>query len=162
MEEQPVDENPAIRCRHCGCVFRPAPAASGVWVCGRCRGKSPNLRRHYRSVADLCVIGLVATLWYLAARLRGPGLDLAAILASAHAVLLALTAGVLYKARAPWASHVVRVLVAAAFVLALGIHEILPLLTTGKLNYLALVVYIVVFAYLFWLSVQGLKCTAPR
>ena len=55
------NQNIDALCGHCDKRYTPDADSRGAWVCPACSKKNPNLRRHYRSVADLCILGLIAT-----------------------------------------------------------------------------------------------------
>jgi hypothetical protein len=154
--------NPAIKCRKCGTTFEPDVKTKGTWSCPSCQTKNPNLKRHYRSVADLCILGLIVTLLVVVFSATNAGLNLGALLSAAHAVLLLVTIVFVYKSKAPWADSTAKTLIWVVFGLALLFNVATPLMLAGRLNIAAIIVYAVVFPYLFWLNVQAGKCTASE
>ncbi len=55
----------------------------------------------------------------------------------------------------------IKMLVIIIFGLAFVLNVIVPYSSYGVLNIPALIVYMAVFAYLFWLNVQAAVCTPP-
>jgi len=151
---------PHIQCKHCGAVFAPDVTCRGAWACSQCGKKNPNLKRHYRSVADLCILGLIATGIAILIGLRTGGLTFGLVLTIAHAVLLLTAIIFVYKSRTPWTDGAAKALIWTVFGLALLFNVVLPLIVAGRLNIVFLVLYALVFPYLFWLHVQAGKCTA--
>jgi hypothetical protein len=132
----------------------------GPWPCPSCQAKNPNLKRHYRSVADLCILGLIVTGIVVAVGLNKAGLTLGVMLSAGHAILLLVTIVFVYKSKTPWADSTAKALIWTVFGLALVFNVVLPLALAGTLNIPALIVYALVFPYLFWLNSQAGKCTA--
>jgi hypothetical protein len=153
---------PAIKCVKCGMIFEPDVKTKGTWPCPSCQTKNPNLKRHYRSVADLCILGLLISLLVLVFGVKNAGLNLGALLSAAHAVLLLVTIVFVYKSKTPWADRTAKTLIWVVFGLALLFNVATPLMLAGRLNIPAIIVYVVVFPYLFWLNVQAGKCTASE
>jgi hypothetical protein len=157
-----IDGPVSIKCRKCASTFQPDPKTRGAWLCPSCLAKNPNLKRHYRSVADLCILGLIFTVILAAVRLNEHGVDLGLILSSAHAVLLLLTIMFVYKSKAPWKDAPARTLIWVVFGLALLFNVLVPLLFAGLLFIPAIIVYAIIFPYLVWLNSQANKCTAQE
>ncbi|MBN2507953.1 MAG: hypothetical protein JXQ71_14805 [Verrucomicrobia bacterium] len=162
MKTTPV---PSIQCKKCGTVFPPHPKTKGTWICPHCQAENPNLKRHYRSVADLCILGLVFVLVVLAMRIYQAKVGLADLFMAADAVLLLVTIVCIYKAQAPWANRVIQRLIWIVFGVAFAVNVFVPLLAHGTIDYhrafsvsARFVVYLVIFGYLFWLQVQARKC----
>jgi hypothetical protein len=149
----------AIKCKKCGGTFQPDMNTKGAWSCPNCHAKNPNLKRHYRSVADVCILGLIATVIIFVIGLNKRGLDLNIVLSSTHAVLLLVTIVLVYKSKAPWMDTTAKTLIWVVFGLALLFNVVVPLLIIGTLNIPALVIYAIVFPFLFWLNAQASKCT---
>jgi hypothetical protein len=152
--------NPSIKCKKCGRTFEPDVKTKGTWPCPGCQAKNPNLKRHYRSVADLCVLGLIITLVVVVVGVTNSGLNLGVLMSAAHAVLLLVTIIFVYKSKNPWADSTAKTLIWIVFGTALLFNVVIPLLLAGRLNIPAIIVYTVVFPYLFWLNVQAGKCAA--
>jgi hypothetical protein len=154
------DTIPKIRCKKCGFVFEPDVRSNGAWPCPSCQKKNPNLKRHYRSVADLCIIGLIATLVFGAWDYKRTGSNLALAFSAGDAVLLLTTIVFVYKSKTPWADFSAKALIWTVFGLALLSNAVLPLVLAGAINipYLA-ISGLIVFPYLFWLNWQASKCT---
>jgi hypothetical protein len=158
-EHSMSDSDLAIKCKKCGGTFQPDMKTKGAWSCPNCHAKNSNLKRHYRSVADLCILGLIATVIFLLIGFNKRGLDLGVVLSTAHAILLLVTIVFVYKSKAPWKDATAKTLIWVVFCLALLFNVVVPLLTIGILNIPALVIYAIVFPYLFWLNAQASKCT---
>ena len=154
--------NPAIRCKKCGMTFEPDVKTKGTWPCPSCQTKNPNLKRHYRSVADLCILGLIITLLVVVFVVRSAGLNLGVLLSAAQAVLLLVTIVFVYKSKTPWADSTAKTLIWVVFGLALLLNVVTPFMLAGRLNIPAIIVYAAVFPYLLWLNVQAGKCTASE
>ncbi len=153
------NSNPMIRCKKCGATFEPDVMCHKVWMCPSCHAKNPNLKRHYRSVADVCILGFVATVVFLIFSVKERGIDVGIVLSSAHAVLLLVTIIWVYKSNASWKDAVAKTLIWTVFVLTLSFNAVIFLLFAGWLSIPILLVYAIVFSYLFWLQRQANKCT---
>jgi hypothetical protein len=94
--------NPTIRCKKCGVTFEPDMKARDMWPCPTCQTKNPNLNRHYRSVADLCIIGLLSALLVVVFSVRNAGLTFGGLVLAADAVLLLVTILFVYMSKTPW------------------------------------------------------------
>jgi uncharacterized membrane protein len=154
--------NTAIKCRKCGMAFEPDMKTKGKWPCPSCQTKNPNLKRHYRAVADLCILGLAITLIGFVVWIKEAGLNLFALLWAADAVLLLVTIVFVYKSKAPWADNRAKILIWVVFGVALLCNVGVPLILSGELKIPAIIVYAVVFPYLFWLNMQAGKCTVSE
>jgi hypothetical protein len=140
---------PVILCGKCRRRFEPDLQTRGPWICPHCRAKNANLKRHYRAIADLCILGLcgfAAFLYFGTVRL-----NLFSVLFAADAVLLLVTTVAIFKSRAPWASATVQFLIWATFVIAFLFNVGIPLFS-GRLVISPLVIYAMIFPYLFWLN----------
>jgi hypothetical protein len=155
---------PSIRCRKCGAAFQPDIRPRRTWACPGCGARNANLKRHYRSVADACILGLLVTLVLICIGIGYPrrGLLVAVVCLAMHGALLLATVVVIYRSSAPWASMAARTLIWVTFGLAPVINIIAPLLAFAVVNIPALIVYALIFPYLFWLQAQAEKCTVPE
>ena len=151
-----------IKCKKCGNAFQPHVKTKGPWRCPSCEAKNPNLKRHYRSVADVCILGLIATAVIVTLGFKDRGLALDVVLSAAHGVLLLVTIVTDYKSKTPWTDTVAKSLIWIVFSLAVVFNVVLLLVVAGKLNLPAIIIYAVVFPYLFWLDSQANKCTASQ
>lgn len=149
----------SVNCGTCGMVFTPNLRTRAKWLCVHCRAKNPNLKRHYRSIAILCILALLVTIMVLPVQVIETGVTLGAVVMGAHALLLLSTIICIYKSPAPWMDQPVKTLIWVVFVLALFFNLVLPFLLAGLVNIPFLVVYAIVFPYLFWLSARAKKCT---
>lgn len=155
-----MNDIPMVKCRKCNNTFQPNMDTKGPWICPSCQSKNPNLKRHYRSVADLCILGLIITAIAIAVGFSQVGLSLGVILSAGHAILLLVTIVFVYKSKVPWADSTAKILIWTVFSLALVFNVLLPLVFTRSVNIPAIVVYALVFPYLFWLNSQAGKCMA--
>ncbi len=154
------DITPMIKCKKCRNAFQPEMKTKKTWQCPSCQAKNPNLKRHYRSVADLCILGLIVVAIRFWFGFSEDSLNFGVILSAGQAILLLVTVLFVYKSKAPWADSVVKVLIWTVFGLALLFNVVIPLVFFGWLNIPACIVYALVFPYLFWLNSLASKCTA--
>jgi len=152
--------SPAIRCKRCGNTFEPNMRTNDAWQCPGCQAKNPNLRRHYRSVADLCILGLIVTAIVMGVRVSRGEIGFGLVFGVAQCVLLLVTIVAVYRSSTPWADRRAKVLIWTVFGLALSFNVGVPLCIAGRLNIPFLIVYVVVFSFLFWLNGQAARCTA--
>ena len=164
LEEEKMKSNSAaiIKCKKCGSIFQPDAKTKAAWTCPRCDAKNPNLKRHYRSVADLYVLGLIIMTIMVVVGFNEAGLTLGVILSAADAVLLAATIVFVYKSNAPWSDAAAKTLIWIVFGVALFFNVVIPMVFVAKLNIPALMIYALVSPYLFWLNSQATKCTAQN
>ncbi len=153
---------PTIKCKKCSNTFQPDLTIRGTWDCPACQAKNPNLKRHYRSVADLCILGLIITAIVIAVGFSKTGLNLGVLLSAGHAILLLVTIVFVYKSKTPWADGTAKALIWTVFGLALVFNVVVPFAFSGMLDIPAIVIYALVFSYLFWLNSQARKCTASE
>jgi hypothetical protein len=150
----------AIFCKKCRQSFEPDPRTRGKWICSHCGAKNLNFRRHYRSIGDLFILGLLisAALFYF-----GPPkqFDLFWVLLSADDALLLVTIVAIYRSKAPWASATVRSLIWTVFVIAFLGNVGVPLLK-GRLVIPAVILYALLFPYLFWLHWRSNQANAAE
>ena len=154
------DTTPMIKCKKCANTFQPDMKTKEPWPCPSCQAKNPNLKRHYRSLADLCILGLIATAIVAAVGFSKAGLTLGVILSAGHAILLLVTTVSVYRSKAPWADGAAKALLWTVFGLSLVFNVGISLALAGRLNIPAVIVYALVFPYLLWLNSQAAKCTA--
>ena len=154
------EANPTIKCRKCGMTFAPDVKTIEAWHCPNCNAKNPNLKRHYRSVADLFILGLIIELIVIAIVFINSGLTLGMVLTVLHAVLLFVTIVIIYKSKTPWADNAAKTLIWIVFGLAFFFNVVVPFIFARKLNIPFIIVYVIIFSYLFWLNAQARKCTA--
>lgn len=152
------DTTTTIKCRKCGNPFQPDMKTRKLWFCPNCQEKHPNLKRHYRSVADLCLLGFLITIIYIVLYYNQYGLNLGVLLSAGHALLLLVMIVFVYKSREPWADGVAKALIWTVFGLAFVLKALLPLVLFGALNVPVIVVFSIMFPYLFWLNAQANKC----
>ena len=155
-----TDINPTIRCKKCGNTFEPDMNTKGAWLCPSCQTKNSNLKRHYRSVANLCILGLIITVIAVSFWFSKTGqLTLGMLLLVAHGVLLLVTIVFVYKSKTPWSDSAAKTLIWTVFSLAFLANVVVPFVFAGRLNIPAIIVYTIIFSYLFWLNSQTRKCT---
>jgi len=162
QEKEMNDSAPFIKCRKCGHAFQPDMKTNKAWPCPSCQEKNPNLKRHYRSVADLCILGLIVTAVLVAVKIQKVGLFLDMILSVVHAVLLLVTIIVVYKSKTPWADAAAKALIWTVFGLGILFNVGFPFGFPGIRNIPLIVVYAIVFPYIFWLNSQAGKCTVSQ
>ena len=157
-----------IRCTKCGETFAPdLKIKKDPWFCTHCKAKNPNLRRLYRGIADVFVLGLVLTLVFLGVNVNAPGpRALPTVLSLFWIVFLIFSIVRVYRAEAPWLDPVARTLLWLVFVLAFGLNVALPLALRGREALpgvvARLVVYCVVVAYVLWLLKVTRRATVTR
>jgi hypothetical protein len=154
-----------ITCKHCAEVFLPDLKTRGPWVCPYCERKNPNLRRHYRSVADVMIIGLMiggGKLAFQWADSNGPFLSrfsIADLVQAMHLLILFSAVIAIYRSKTPWANNTIKALIwviyGATFLANMGFSVLVGLHLTAML----LLAYIPLFTYLLWLHVQARKCS---
>lgn len=162
QEKESRDMIPSIKCKKCGNAFQPNMKTTETWPRPSCKAKNPNLKRHYRSVADLFILGLIVTAIVIAVGFSEAGLNLGMILSTGHAILLLVTIVFVYKSKTPWADSAAKALIWTVFGCALLFNVMIPLALAGRLNIPAIIVYALVFPYLFWLNSQARKCLVPE
>lgn len=168
-KEYPRNTKPTIKCKKCGNTFEPDMKTTKTWTCPSCEARNPNLKRHYRSVANLFILNLFASPIFVAIRVSEAGqnlirfsegvLNLGVMLWAADEVLLLVTIVFVYKSKTPWSDNVAKTLIWSVFGLALLFNFVIPLVLAGALNIPFIIVFAVVFPYVFWLSSQARKCT---
>jgi len=154
------DTSPTIKCKKCGNTFQPDMKTKKAWPCPSCQAKNPNLKRHYRSVADVCILGLIGAVIIVALGLSRTGPNVGLILTAGDGILLLVTIVRVYKSKAPWADGVAKALIWTVFSIALLFNIVLPLVLAGTLNIPFIIVYALISPYFFWLISQTRKCTA--
>jgi hypothetical protein len=161
MSEQ---EKPMVKCKKCAAVYSPEMSGKGPWVCPQCQKENPNLKRLYRSVADLYILGLIATGVILALLLPEQGLDLSTGLQAAQGALLLVAIVIIYRSRVPWTDGVAKAFVWIPLLVAAFLNVALPLLLGAPVAIGYLVVYPIIFIYLLQLSYHARKCAVrpPR
>jgi hypothetical protein len=151
---------PTIFCKKCRRSFEPDLLTRGPWICPHCRAKNANLRRHYRSIADLFILGLIASALFLYFNVSLPlKFQLTYALVAADVVLLMVTIVTIYRSKTPWASTAVRSLIWVVFGIAFLFNCVVPLIR-GRLVIPALIAYAILFPYLFWLHWRTNRSTA--
>jgi len=145
-----------VRCTKCGGTFAPdLKLRKDPWYCIHCEAKNPNLRRLFRGVADVFIVGLILTVIFFPAHLSTQGLGALRTWISAFWIVFLLVCIIrIYRSRTPWLDPVSRTLVWLVFVLAFALNVVLPLLQGGDALALvvpAFIVYLIVFAYVLWL-----------
>lgn len=154
------DIRPVIKCRKCGDQFEPDMKTNGTWNCVRCGERNTNLKRHYRSVADLYILSLIITLIGLAVVFSRTGPNLDFMIVGGHALLLLITIIVVYMSAEPWTDRVAKTMIWFVFLLSLVLNVVMPLVLRGLLNIPMTVAASIVFLYLIWLGWQAKRCQA--
>lgn len=152
-----------LKCKKCGESFQPDIKTRGDWVCPKCQCKNPNLKRHYRSVADLFILWLILSAIFWFVHVNTVGLDLRAIFSLPFLALLLVAIIFIYKSKMPWTDGISKILIWAVFgaALLLKISQVIQMLLAGQFNIPFVigfgVVYVAIFIYLFWLHHQASK-----
>jgi len=107
-----------VKCKKCGDIFIPDLNTRGYyWNCQKCNAKIPNLRRHYRFIADVCIIGLISSIlgvglsWYQ----QSEQLVCIITLGILKIMLLLITIISIYSAKMPWQSSKINALIWTIF-----------------------------------------------
>lgn len=145
-----------VACRKCRQVFAPDFKSRKIWRCTHCNSKNPNLRRHYRSVADLMILGLCVSALVIGILLTRRGITFGTLLVGADSALLLFTIILIYRSRAPWRDLRVNVLIWVVFGIAFVCNILIPLIFSGHVGPAA-GIYILIFSYLFWLKRAATK-----
>lgn len=155
-----VTDEIQVKCKRCQNIYSPNLKSNKAWICPNCKGKNPNLKRHYRSVADVCIFGLIAGILLLYAGLVRGWTGLGWILLLADAALLLVTIICIYRSVAPWMDESVKIMIVVVFGVA-TVSNIGFLLIITPLMFAVSVaqVYTIVWAYLIWLWIQTKQCT---
>ena len=153
-----------IRCRKCPTKFQPDLKSSRLWQCPHCEATIPNLKRHWRSVADVCILGLIFTSLFAVPHIRAHGIDLAGFWFIVHCVLLLLVIFLIYRAEAPWTHTAAKVLAWIVFIKVTVSNALIPLIQGQVFAIPLLIVYFIVIVFLLWLSMQTARysATAPE
>lgn len=156
-----IDTHSSIGCKNCRNTFQPDLQTKAAWLCPNCQVKNPNLRRHYRSVAGLCILGFLATAIAAVVHFRQAGMTVGIALSTAHAVLLLLATVFVYKSQAPWTDAPVRALLWTVFGLAVVLSIVIPFVLAGILNMAPIIAYALAFPYLFWVDGHARRSRTP-
>ena len=148
----------SVACKKCHQVFEPDVKTRKVWRCSHCSAKNPNLKRHYRSVADLMILGLLVTALVLVAIVVNKGITIWTLLSAADAILLLVTIILIYKSVTPWRDRVANVLIWIVFGVAFVGNVVIPFAFFGRLSPL-IIFYLLIFLYLFWLKRAAVSAT---
>jgi len=148
-----------ITCRNCGKTFEPNLSSRKAWKCKHCNTKNPNLKRHWRSLASLCVLGLFITGIFLFMEIGLGGFKIRTITLVIQALLLITTIIFVYKSPAPWLDFTAKLLIWIVFGLAIVFNVALPAAHHAKIDPLVAGFSIVVILYLAWLEWQSRKAT---
>lgn len=156
----------SINCKKCGENFQPDIKTRGDWVCPKCQCKNPNLKRHYRSVADLYILWLVLSVIFWFVHFKTVGLDLRAIFSLPFLALLLVTIIFIYKSKMPWTDSTAKILIWTVFGVSLlfKLTQVAQMLLAGQFNIPFMIsfglIYVAIFLYLFWLHIQASKYIA--
>ena len=159
MSDTPI----LINCKKCGESFAPDFKTRGDWICPKCQYKNPNLKRHFRSVADLYILWFLFSAIVLLAHISSAGFDFGIIVRIPFVILLFITVITIYKSKSPWTDKIAKVLIWSCFGVSVAFKaiQIVQLLLADKFNVLFLlgfgIVHVAIFSYLFWLHCQAKK-----
>jgi hypothetical protein len=159
MSDTPI----LINCKKCGESFAPDFKTRGDWICPNCQCKNPNLKRHYRSVADLYILWFLFSAIVLTVHIGSAGFDRAAIIRIPFIILLLFTIIAVYKSKSPWNDKAAKILIWSSFGVSVlfKVIQTVQLLLVGGFTIPFLlgfgIVHIAIFIYLFWLHCQAKK-----
>jgi hypothetical protein len=159
MSDSPI----LINCKKCGESFAPDFKTCGDWICPKCQCKNPNLKRHYRSVADLYILWFVFSVVVLWMYIGSTGFNFGAVVRIPFVILLLVTIITIYKSKTPWTDKTAKILIWSSFGVSVMFKAIqtVQLLLADKLTIPFLlgfgIVHIAIFIYLFWLHCQSKK-----
>ena len=152
-----------INCKKCGEGFAPNFKTRGDWICPKCQYENPNLKRHYRSVADLYILWFIFSVVFLLVRIGLVGFDFGAMSRIPFVILLIVTVITVYKSKSPWTDKIAKILIWSCFGVSVAFKTIqtVQLLSADRLNVPFLlgfgIVHVAIFIYLFWLHCQTKK-----
>ena len=150
---------PMIRCRKCECIFSPE-MKKRTWACPACQTKNPNLKRHYRYLADLCILGFIISTSMITINF-GKIQNFITAQSAAHSLLFLIAIVLIYKSKAPWIDSVAKTLRWTVFGFVLYLSVVFLLASPEILTHVIIVVSLMLL-YLFWLNSQTIKCTVPE
>ena len=151
-----------VKCKRCQNIYSPnlkSNIAYKAWICPNCQCKNPNLKIHYRSVADVCILGLIADTLLLYAGIVQGRTGLFWILRLAHSTLLLVTFIRIYKSRAPWMDNPVKIMIVVVFGIGSVYNVGFFMLFLGLLAVPAALLYAILWSFLLWLWIQTKQCT---
>jgi|GEM_PF-6404299 len=147
----------------CNQDFQPDLQTRGDWVCPNCQTKNVNLKRHYRSVADLYILWLIFSGIFSVIHFKLNGVDAGVLFSFPFLIFLIITVVFIYRSKEPWNDKVAKYLIWLVFGTSLGFKllQVAGLLITGKINIPFIVsfilIYSAIFFYLFWLHSKARK-----
>jgi hypothetical protein len=159
MNEVPV----TINCAKCSQPFEPDFKTRGCWICPSCKGKNPNLKRHYRSVGDLYILWLGCLLIFSFLHFESAGIDASVFLSLALSIVLVVTIFFVYKSSEPWNDALAKLFIWITFGMLLcgRLIQIAGMAINGNTNFPHIfgfaVGYTAIFMYLLWLHFQTRK-----
>jgi DNA-directed RNA polymerase subunit RPC12/RpoP len=151
------DAEVSIKCKKCNETFQPDIKTRGDWVCPNCKSKNPNMKRHYRSVADLYILWLVVSAIVMFVHLKTSGFDLGIVFTLPFLTLLLVAIIFVYKSKTPWTDNAAKILIWLVFGISLGFKliQVAEMLLAGNFNIPFMIsfgiIYVAIFSYLFWL-----------
>jgi hypothetical protein len=153
-----------IRCRKCGRTYAPDTRSSRHWICPHCQAKNPNLKRHYRSIAQLFMLNLLFAVLALFLRRNRASAIVFEVILGAVALYLLVAILSIYRAKRPWASPFVKVMVWSIFALGLcgNLVALARRFASGRIDPGTIggtIVLGAIIAYIVWLEAQARKCT---
>jgi hypothetical protein len=161
MSDSPI----LINCKKCGESFAPDFKTRGDWICPKCQCKNPNLKRHYRSVADLYILWFIFSAIVLLIYISSAGFDFAVMVRIPFVILLLFTVITIYKSKTPWTDNVAKILIWSSFGVSVMFKAIqtVQLLLADRFTIPFLlgfgIVHVAIFIYLLWLHCQARKHT---
>jgi len=157
-----------VRCAACSKTFAPdLKLKTDPWYCPHCEAKNPNLRRLYRGVADVFILGLFFALVFFVRRLSQLGPAAPRTWISGFWILFLLFGVIrIYRAKAPWRDGVARTLIWLVFVLVFILNVIVRLFFLSSQDVALVIgsaiVYGIVFIYILWVLKVSRRAMLPE
>lgn len=150
-----------IRCTKCGETFAPdLKLKKDPWFCTQCGAKNPNLRRHFRSVADFFILCLAVTVGVLVYGFsQGKSVTARSIVLTVWAVLLLVATIRIYTVRMPWRDRLGRGLIWVVLALIVADRIVMLVLLPRGMSIPLLVIPIAVLIYVIWVFRAASQCT---
>jgi len=149
----------SVRCGKCKNIFTPDLKTNRPWICPMCNTKNPNLKRHYRSVANVCILGLIFEVLLIVAVFRNSELSIGFFLGILQCMLLISVITFIYSSKMPWMDPTLKAIIWLFFGIT-GLSNIIFLrMVFPPIALSALIAYLIVFLYLAWLAIKTHKCS---
>jgi hypothetical protein len=106
------------------------------------------------------ILGLLVTGIAIAVFFTRDGLTVGVTFLCAHAALLLVAIIIIYRSAAPWKDPVANWLMWTVFSLAFLMNVVLPFILCRRVG--PVLVYVLIFAYLFWLKSAAARSSAVQ